>query len=149
MQIRRLSSFLALSVTLFSGGGIARAATLSVVADGLNQTRGFNFGPDGTLYIPEPGVGGSSGKCQPSPSTLFQPICEGNTGQLTAIAADGTKSILFKNFQSLAEQPSQNQGAGLDDIGFDSSGNAYLLAGFAGYPGNRDKEISQLATKFP
>ncbi len=149
MQIRRLCfSFLALSVTLLSGGGIARAASLSVIADGLDQTRGFNFGPDGTLYIPEPGVGGN-GKCQPSPSTLFQPICEGNTGQLTAIALDGTKSTLFKNFQSLAEQPSQNQGAGLDDIEFDSLGNAYLLTGFAGYPGNRDKEISQLAAKLP
>lgn len=127
----------------------ARAASLSVVADGLDQTRGFKFGADGTLYIPEPGIGGDSGKCQPSPSTLFQPICEGDTGKLTAIAPDGSKKTLLNNFQSLAEQPSTNQGAGLADIDFDSKGGAYFITGYAGYPGNRDKELSTLAQAFP
>lgn len=127
----------------------ARAASLSVIADGLDQPRGFNFSPDGTLYIPEPGVGGNSTRCQPSPSTLFQPICAGNSGKITAISLDGSKKTLLNGFSSLAEQPSKNQGAGPSDIGFDSDGSAYFITGFAGYPGNRDEEISKLASSFP
>ena len=127
----------------------ARAASLSVIADGLDQPRGFNFAPDGTLYIPEPGVGGDTDRCQPSPSTLFQPICAGNTGKITAIGVDGSKRTLLNGFSSLAEQPSKNQGAGPADIGFDAKGNAYFITGFAGYPGNRDKDISQIALDYP
>ena len=127
----------------------ARAATLSVIADGLDQPRGFNFSSDGTLYIPEPGIGGDSDKCQPSPSTLFQPICAGTSGKITAISTDGSQKTLLDGFSSLAEQPSKNQGAGPADIDFDADGQAYFLTGFAGYPGNRDKEISKVAQGFP
>ncbi len=149
MKTKRLLFLLiTLSTAFFSGRGVAQAASLSVIADGLDQPRGFAFAPDGTLYIPEPGTGGS-GKCQPSPSTLFQPICAGNTGKVTAISTDGSTKTLFNGFQSLAEQPSKNQGAGLDDIAFDDLGDAYLLTGFAGYPGNRDKELSKISADFP
>lgn len=51
---------------------------------------------------------------------------------------------LFEGFQSLAEQPSGNQGAGIADLQFDEEGNAYVLTGFAGYPGNRDSETYDL-----
>lgn len=151
MKIRNISlSFLALCMTLFSGNVTAvRAASMTIVADGLDQTRGFNFAPDGTLYIPEPGVGGDTNKCQPSPSTLFQPICAGTSSKITAISPDGSKRTLLDGFSSLAEQPSKNQGAGLADIDFDSEGNAYIISGFAGYPGNRDKDISVIAQDFP
>ncbi len=54
------------------------------------------------------------------------------------VTPDGNKDRIFKNSQSLAEQPSGNQGAGPQALEFDSQGNAYLLTGFAGYPGNRD-----------
>lgn len=149
MQTKRLHySFLALSLALLSGGA-AQAADFSVIADGLDQPRGFGFSPDGTLYIPEPGVGGDSDRCQPSPSTLFQPICAGNTGKITAITPDGSTKTLLEGFQSLAEQPSQNQGAGPADIDFDTDGSAYIITGFAGYPGNRDEDISLIAQDFP
>ena len=144
---RLLFLFITLSTAVLSGRGVAQAASLSVVADGLDQSRGFAFAPDGTLYIPEPGTGGD-GNCQPSPSTLFQPICAGNSGKLTAISTDGSTKTLFKDFESLAEQPSKNQGAGLDDIAFDDLGDAYIITGFAGYPGNRDKELSKISTDF-
>lgn len=148
MNTRRLGfSLFVLSAALFSSGGAAQAVSFSVIADGLDQPRGFNFGPDGTLYVPEPGTGGN-GNCQPSPSTLFQPICAGNTGAITTVALDGSTKRIFEGFQSLAEQPSQNQGAGPSDISFDASGNAYLLTGFAGYPGNRDQELSLLANQY-
>lgn len=151
MKIRTISlSFLALCMTFFSGNVMAaRAASLTLIASGLDQPRGFNFAPDGTLYIPEPGVGGNTDRCQPSPSTLFQPICAGNSSKITAISPNGNKRTLLNGFSSLAEQPSKNQGAGLADIDFDAAGNAYIISGFAGYPGNRDEEISILAQDFP
>ncbi len=149
MKTKRLLFLLiTVATALFSGRGVAQAASLSVVVDGLDQSRGFDFAPDGTLYVPEPGTGGS-GKCQPSPSTLFQPICAGNTGKITAVAPGGSTKTLFEGFESLAEQPSLNQGAGPADIEFTDSGDAYFITGFAGYPGNRDKELSKLATGFP
>ncbi len=125
-----------------------QAATLTTIVDGISNARGVSFGPDGTLYVAEPGIGGD-GNCQPSPSTLFQPICAGNSGSLVKVTPGGQPQRLFNNFQSIAEQPSGNQGAGIQDLQFDSQGNAYLLTGFAGYPGNRDLESLNLGANFP
>lgn len=126
----------------------AEAASLNLITDGISNARGLTFGPDGSLYVSEPGIGGN-GNCQLSPSTLFQPICAGNTSSLVRISPDGKQERLFKGFDSLAEQPSGNQGAGIQDLQFDAKGNAYMLVGFAGYPGNRDLETYTLGSKYP
>ena len=148
----KLKSFALTSLTFcfaaICGTPSVQAATLTTIVDGISNARGVSFGPDGSLYVAEPGIGGN-GNCQPSPSTLFQPICAGNSGSLVKVAPDGTKQRLLNNFESLAEQPSGNQGAGIQDIQFDSQGNAYLLTGFAGYPGNRDLETLNLGSQFP
>jgi hypothetical protein len=148
----KLKSFALTSVTFclaaICGTPSAQAATLTTIVDGISNARGVSFGPDGSIYVAEPGIGGN-GNCQPSPSTLFQPICAGNSGSLVKVSPNGTKQRLLTNFQSLAEQPSGNQGAGIQDIQFDSKGNAYLLTGFAGYPGNRDLETLKLGSQFP
>ncbi|MEA5625622.1 ScyD/ScyE family protein [Nostoc sp. UHCC 0251] len=148
----KLKSFALTSLTFcfaaICGTTSAQAATLTTIVDGVSNARGVSFGPDGTLYVAEPGIGGN-GNCQPSPSTLFQPICAGNSGSLVKVASDGTTQRLFNNFESIAEQPSGNQGAGIQDVQFDSQGNAYLLTGFAGYPGNRDLESLNLGANFP
>ncbi|MCC5647152.1 ScyD/ScyE family protein [Nostoc sp. CHAB 5824] len=148
----KLKSFALTSVTFcfaaICGTASAQAATLTTIVDGISNARGASFGSDGSLYVAEPGIGGN-GNCQPSPSTIFQPLCVGNTGSLVKVSPDGTKTRLLTNFQSVAEQPSGNQGAGIQDLQFDSLGNAYLLTGFAGYPGNRDKETLELGSKYP
>ncbi|WP_373525258.1 ScyD/ScyE family protein [Nostoc sp.] len=148
----KLKSLALTSVTFcfaaICGTSSAQAATLTTIVDGVSNARGVSFGPDGTLYVAEPGIGGN-GNCQPSPSTLFQPICAGNSGSLVKVTPDGIKQRILNNFQSLAEQPTGNQGAGIQDIQFDSLGNAYLLTGFAGYPGNRDLETLTLGADFP
>ncbi len=148
----KLKSFALTSLTFcfaaICGTPSVQAATLTTIVDGVSNARGVSFGPDGSLYVAEPGIGGN-GNCQPSPSTLFQPICAGNSGSLVKVASDGTTQRLFNNFESIAEQPSGNQGAGIQDVQFDSQGNAYLLTGFAGYPGNRDLESLNLGAKFP
>lgn len=135
----KLFSFTTLSfcLALVSGAKAAEAVSLTVVAEGISNARSVSFGPDGTLYVAEPGIGGN-GNCQPSPSAIFQPICAGNSGSLVKVAPGGQQERIFNNFESLAEQPSGNQGAGIQDVQFDSKGDAYLLTGFAGYPGNRD-----------
>ncbi|MEH2163828.1 MAG: ScyD/ScyE family protein [Nostoc sp.] len=145
----KLKSFALKSVTFcfaaICGTASAQAATLTTIVDGISNARGISFGPDGSLYVAEPGIGGN-GNCQPSPSTLFQPICAGNTSSLIKVTPDGTKQRILNNFESLAEQPTGNQGAGIEAVEFDSQGNAYLLTGFAGYPGNRDLETLNLGS---
>lgn len=149
MKLTRFNfTVLTVCLAIVSGTSAAEAATLTTVVDGISNARGATFGPDGTLYVAEPGIGGD-GNCQPSPSTLFQPICAGNTGSVVKITPDSKQERIFDNFQSLAEQPSGNQGAGPQELQFDSKGNAYLLTGFAGYPGNRDAELNALGSKYP
>jgi hypothetical protein len=148
MNLKQLTlSLITFSIALVLGPKAAEAATLTTIVDGISNARGASFGPDGTLYVGEPGIGGN-GNCQPSPSTLFQPICAGNTGSVVKVTPDGRTERIFQNFQSLAEQPSGNQGAGPQELLFDSSGDAYLLTGFAGYPGNRDLELNTLGQNY-
>lgn len=145
MKLRSLTlKLFTLCLTAFAGTQAAQAATLTTIAENLNNARGITFGPDGSIYVGETGLGGN-GNCQGSPSTGGQPICAGNTGSVTRIAPDGTISRLLDNFESLALQPSQQQGAGPQQISFDSLGNAYLLTGYAGNPGNRDAELNAAA----
>lgn len=143
MKFNQFSFAFISCLTLLSVGQAAQAASFTVLADGLKNPRGIGFGPDGSIYVGETGEGGD-GNCQPSPSTMFEPICAGQTGSVTQIAPDGTVSRSIQNFDSLALSTSSEQGAGPQQLQFDNQGNAYLLAGYAGFPGNRDTEINQL-----
>jgi hypothetical protein len=121
----------------------AQAAELSTITTTpLSNAIHTTFGPDGSLYIMEGGIGGDGDggrRCTPSPSTQFIPICAGNTGAITRIK-DGVQERIFDGLPSLAQQtPIRDQGAGPADLQFDmETGKAYLVYGMAGDPRNRD-----------
>lgn len=72
------------------------AAQDEVIADGLNNPRGIAYGPDGVLYIAESGTGGDL-----DVQGLFGPARAGASGQITAIAADGTRSVVIAGLPSI------------------------------------------------
>ena len=135
-------TFLSLCVaTVASGMEGAKAASLSVVADGLDNPRNLDWDKDGNAYVTLSGRGGDGNggvNCIPSPSAQYIPLCSGNTGSVVKIAPDGTKTNFIDNLTSIALVPSGEQAAGPADFKFDSQGNAYLLTGVAGDPTSRD-----------
>jgi hypothetical protein len=67
-----------LVATVAAGSVTAAAAPFTVVADGLWNPRGLAFGPSGTLYVAEAGLGG--GTAQTGAANGF-----GSTGRISAI----------------------------------------------------------------
>lgn len=72
-----LVMLVALAPTALADGG-----TMTVVARGLNNPRGLDFGPSGLLYVAEAGMGGS-GPCVPGPEG--GQVCLGMSGSLSRI----------------------------------------------------------------
>ncbi|MBD2507729.1 ScyD/ScyE family protein [Nostoc muscorum FACHB-395] len=141
MKLKSLTlTLLTVCIAAVSAPKSAEAASLTVVADGLSNPRGIGFDSTGNLYVTESGSGGDGkdGRCIPSPSAGYIPLCAGQNGSLLKIAQDGTKTNIISDLTSLALSPSGEQAAGPADIKFDSLGNAYLLTGLAGDPTNRD-----------
>lgn len=146
MKLKQFTyTFVFLCIAIVFGPKAAQAASLTTIAEGFDNARGLAYGPDGNFYLGETGSGGDA-NCQPSPSVAFENICAGNTGAITKVNPDsGEQENVISNFQSLALQPSGYEGAGPQDIKFDSSGSAYFISGFAGNPANRDLELNSLA----
>ncbi|MBW4592888.1 MAG: ScyD/ScyE family protein [Brasilonema angustatum HA4187-MV1] len=145
MKFKSFALLFSVCVTATCGTQAARAASLSVVADGLDNARGISFAPDGSIYVTQSGKGGDGNggvNCIPSPSAQYIPLCSGNTGAVTKITADGQKVPLLTNLPSIALTPSGEQAAGPADIKFDSKGDAYLLYGLAGDPNSRDTKLA-------
>ncbi|MBV6627252.1 MAG: ScyD/ScyE family protein [Rivularia sp. (in: Bacteria)] len=135
--------FKSIALTLFTvsvasifGTTTAQAASLSVLADGLDNPRNFDFDSEGNIYLTTSGRGGDGedGRCVPSPSSQFIPLCAGNTGSLLKIGTDGSTQTVIPDLASLALTPFGEQAAGPADLKFDDNGKAYLLMGYAGDP---------------
>jgi len=127
-----------LSALILAGsvrGAVEAQAPIQVIATGLDNPRGLNFGPDGALYVTEAGRGGSSTACAPSPDPPFANRCFGPTGAITRIGAIGDQRRVVVGLPSIAG-PSGAPAQGPVDIDF-GLGAAWVTIGFAGDPANR------------
>lgn len=102
---RRRARWLAiafLSLCMVFTGAIASAGAAApgtTVASGLMSPRNIAFGPDGTLYIAEGGMGGDE-KIVGGPDAPVAEGTRGYTGQVTAVAPNGTKRVVAKGLPS-------------------------------------------------
>src|SRR5215203_584474 len=107
--------------------------TSTVIAAGLNNPRGLNFGADGALYVTEAGSGGA-GPCAPGPEGVR---CFGMTGSITRInLRRGLVTRIASGLPSLASEDG-SFATGFHDISFQGLGNGFAITGFGGNPADR------------
>ncbi|WP_242072204.1 ScyD/ScyE family protein [Nostoc sp. FACHB-110] len=113
----------------------ASAASFSVIADGLNNTRGLSFSPDGQLYVTEAGTGGK-GACVPTASGEGGSLCYGTSGRILKIGNGQVKPVLT-GLPSIALADGTG-GGGPRDIQFDATGKPYILVSYGANPSYRN-----------
>lgn len=141
MSNKKLTITLALTVGFVSPAAPILAANISttVLASGLNNPRGMTFGPDGQLYIAQAGRGGN-GTCILSGGQ--SQVCYGPTSAIARLnTTTGATEVLIDNLPSLAQQPSGNEGTGLQDLYFDQSGQLFGIIGLGTNPDVRDNTL--------
>src|SRR5205809_5057974 len=117
-EILFLSALLAVSAVIFTmckknqprfcDGSDTIVTTTKVFATGLNNPRGLKFGPDGSLYVAEGGVGGTNstvGSCTQVIADVG-PYTGSKTGsRISKIASDGTRTTVVDNLPSSQTSP--------------------------------------------
>lgn len=110
-----------------------QAASLTVLAGGLDSPRGLTFGPDNTLYVTEAGKGGTETFTQIRGQEFFY----GATGSVTRIQ-NGIAEKVATGLPSYALADG-SEATGVHDIAFDATGNAFVTLGWGGgSPSQRD-----------
>ncbi|HSR90030.1 MAG TPA: ScyD/ScyE family protein, partial [Gemmatimonadales bacterium] len=86
---------------------LARTATASVFATGLEYPRGLTFGPDGTLYVAEAGAAGTAFTTPEQCAQADPPVGpyhNGPTGRISRINRDGHRTTFAEGFPSAINQ---------------------------------------------
>jgi hypothetical protein len=122
-------------------------ATLDVVASGLVNPRGLNFGPDGNLYVAEAGSGGGDTTDPNFVAGDGMTKYYGETGAVTKIVLGGSpsKSRILAGLPSAA--PLSGAGAtGPHDVEFQGLGNGFVTIGLGAEPARRgtDPDLAKL-----
>ncbi len=136
--LKHTITFLVFGLSFICGASTASAATLEVLASGLENPRQIAFGPDGALYVAEAGTGGSGPVILgPDPGVFLR---FGTTGAVTRVDGNSQTRVV-SGLPSLALTlqdtiPTLNVGDPLSSVGphgleFDRRGNAYVLLGYA------------------
>ena len=157
MSVRRylLVPLVVLAALLpFAGVSAAQDSELEVVASGLDNPRGLDFGPWGGLYVAEAGEGGE-GPCIGSVEEGGI-VCAGASGAITKIwygkqrrVLEGLPSIAAQGSRATPASPEVLAGSdalGPHDISF-SGFRAYIPVGLGGDPALRD-ELGDLGPQF-
>lgn len=132
-RVRFASSFLCAAVVASGVSGVRMLAQLpanaTVYASGLEGPRGLAFGRDGTLYVAEAGLGGTTstvGSCEQTPAPIG-PYKGGLTARISKIDTSGNRTTLSSRLPSAVN----GIGAvlGVADVVFQDGELYALLAG--------------------
>ena len=132
-QVRSTSSFLCAAVLLSGASGVRMLAQLpanaTVYASGLEGPRGLAFGQDGSLYVAEAGLGGTTSTgdtCMQVPAPIG-PYTGGLTARISKVDTKGTRTTVVSGLPSAHDAMTDYLGVG--DVAF-LGGDLYaVLAG--------------------
>ncbi len=138
VTLRFCTAALAVVTLIFTAGPqrtVKAAASVQVIATGLDNPRGLAFGTDGALYVVEAGRGGTSTLCLPLADNPTIPRCYGPSGAVTRITGLGVQQRVLTGLPSLA-QASGEAATGPHDIDF-AFDRAWITVGLAANPSVR------------
>jgi hypothetical protein len=115
---------------MWSTAGVSARAVVEVLASGLDNPRGLDFGPDGALYVVEAGRGGT-GPC--IENSAGAEVCLGPTGAITRIRRGIVRRIIT-GLPSLAS--ASGEATGVHDISFNGR-QGYVVLGLGADPAKR------------